>query len=326
MNTPGIPNLLDVIDMSSIHVHAPTKVVMLCGGKYDVKDNIDGKKIPPKSLRDAFYRVSISDPFRNYAIVIPDEIRFNPPTGPYDELLEFESDFAQLCELVILFSESEGSFTELGAFSMVSDIAPKLLVLIDDKNYSDSSFIKLGPVFTLRKHYGNKSVFVIRRKDIEIESIRNIKDINLEKFKRIIGDPFRQRAEQISQPSTFNVQRRGHIAKLIAGLIHHYGALTQVEIILALERLGIAPGEEQIAQLIFCLTEVGWIVAETIGFESYFAYATSNAPFSFSLKKDGTDNVPSRRAWRLQIRDYWRQHEAERFEAISSGMGRTVGA
>lgn len=324
MNTPGIPNLLDVIEPTSIHVYAPTKVVMLCGGGYNIKDNVDGKKVPPKSLRDAFYRAAVSDPFRAYTILMPDEIKFHPPLGPYDELLEFESDFAQLCELVILFTESEGSFAELGAFAMVPDIAPKLLVFIDDKNYADSSFIKLGPVFTLKKHHGTKSVFVVRRKDIEIESIRNVRDVNIEKFKRVLSPPFTQRAEQITQPTTLNPERRGHIAKLIAGLIHHFGALTSVEIAASLGALGVSITKDKVDQLTFCLTEVGWIAKEEIGFESYYAYATAKAPFNFHLKPNV--DVPSGRIWRAQIRDYWRENQADRFEAISSGMGRTVDA
>lgn len=305
-----------------MRVHAPTKVVLLCGGQYFVNDNDNGVKRKAASMRDAFYRLSPFEPFSKYRIVIPDDISFAPPAGPYEQLLHFERDLAQLCDLVLLFTESPGSFAELGAFAMVPEIAPRLLVLIDGKNYSDSSFIKLGPVRSLQLDHGKNSVFVIPLDQLGIPSIRDIGDANISEFKNLIEQPFKTRANEVSTPTTFNPTIPGHMAKLIAGVIHHYGALTADEIMAGLARLGLAIDAPLVEQLLFCLNEVGWVFSETRGFETYHAASTDNSPLSFSVKTGAAN--PSRSLWRAELREYWRTNDTQRFRAISRGAAETL--
>lgn len=322
MNTGTVPNLFDLIDPGAMRVHAPTKVVLLCGGKYFVSDNDNGVKRKAASMRDAFYRLSPFEPFSKYRIVIPDDISFAPPTGPYEQLLHFERDLAQLCELVLLFTESPGSFAELGAFAMVPEIAPRLLVLIDGKNYADSSFIKLGPVRSLQVAHGKNSVFVIPLDQLGIPSIRDIGDADIGEFKGIIEQPFKMRADEVPTPTKFNPAVPGHMAKLIAGLIHHYGALTSDEIVAGALQLELVIDVPSVEKLLFCLNEVGWVFSETRGFETYHAASTDNSPLSFSVKAGAAN--PSRSSWRAELREYWRSNDPQRFRAISRGAAETL--
>jgi len=303
-------------------VHAPTKVVMLCGGEYHIADNVKGKKRPATSFRDAFYRAASQSPFSKYRIVVPDDIVFGAPTGPYDQLLHFERDLAQLCEVVILFTESPGSFAELGAFSMVSEIAQRLLVFIDSKNYGDRSFIKLGPIVSLQLGQGRHSVFVLPLDEMKIQSVRHVADLDIDTFRTVIEVPFSARVQEVPTPSTFNPDFQGHMAKLVAGLVHHFGALTAEELVEGLSLLGLTRSLGEVKQLLFCLSIVGWVIEDPRGFETYYAASTDNAPFSFKVK-EGSPN-PMRRNWRYEIRDYWRQNDPQRFAAIASAAAESL--
>jgi hypothetical protein len=159
----NIPDLLDLIDPTTIKVHAPTLVVFVCGGLIEKIDK------PPKSLRDAFVRIADKSPLAKYRIVLAEEIEAFFPKGVYQELLRFESDIAQIAELLLLFSESAGSLAELGAFSTDEEVAPRMMVVIDDANYKSDSFIKLGPLYSLTLHHGDAAVCVIALKDIDLD-------------------------------------------------------------------------------------------------------------------------------------------------------------
>lgn len=60
--------------------------------------------------------------------------------------LEMEQQFARLADVVVVVVESPGTFAELGAFSLVSELRKKLLLLLEKKYQSDPSFINTGPV------------------------------------------------------------------------------------------------------------------------------------------------------------------------------------
>lgn len=60
--------------------------------------------------------------------------------------LEMEEQLARLADLVLVIVESEGTFTELGAFAAVEELRKKLLPVIDRKYESEPSFINTGPV------------------------------------------------------------------------------------------------------------------------------------------------------------------------------------
>jgi hypothetical protein len=91
----NIPDIPDYADLDSLRVHAPTLVVFICGGAMDVK------AATPPSLRDAFMRVIYKSPLANYNCVLAEDPDIFSPRGEYIELLEFETDVAQLSELLV---------------------------------------------------------------------------------------------------------------------------------------------------------------------------------------------------------------------------------
>lgn len=60
--------------------------------------------------------------------------------------LEMEEYLARLADMLIILVESAGTFTELGAFSVVELLRQKLLPILDVAYRNDKSFIATGPV------------------------------------------------------------------------------------------------------------------------------------------------------------------------------------
>jgi hypothetical protein len=128
------------LDADKIHVQAPTSVIFLCGGPISsVVEPI------PLSLRDAFLKILENPVLKGRDLIQAEDITpqisfFNK----YENILDFETDLAQIVELIILFCESEGSLAELGAFAMINEIALRLFWLYERS--TGTSFHSLGLV------------------------------------------------------------------------------------------------------------------------------------------------------------------------------------
>jgi hypothetical protein len=146
-----IADFSENLDVENIRVQAPTQVIFLCGGQ---TSDISVKK--PLSLRDGFLKIFPNPVTKDRIVVMAEDVNlFYLSRSDYKDLLSFETDLAQICELILLFCESEGSLAELGAFSMVDEIAQRLMVVIRDKYYQAESFIKLGPLLSLENRHGS---------------------------------------------------------------------------------------------------------------------------------------------------------------------------
>mgnify|MGYP003657507172 CR=1 FL=1 len=132
----GLTDLPDGIDAATLRVYAPTQVIFLCGGPTQPADGASR----PESLRDAFQRIRHRKEINKYRIRLAEEVIPFFPNADYRDLLNFESDIAQICELIMLFSESYGSLCELGAFAMDPEISRKMLTIISRHNYDQRSF------------------------------------------------------------------------------------------------------------------------------------------------------------------------------------------
>lgn len=69
------------------------------------------------------------------------------------DLLEYENFLADNADVICIICESMGSAVELGAFVQNENIKKKLVVVINQKYSRDKSFIMMGPVKHLKKHY-----------------------------------------------------------------------------------------------------------------------------------------------------------------------------
>jgi hypothetical protein len=260
------------LDAEKIHVQVPTQVIFLCGGPVS---SLSEKT--PLSLRDAFYKIFDNPVLRKRELILAEEITARLAVfDKYKNILEFETDLAQIVELIILFCESEGSLAELGAFAVIDEIAQRLFVIVREKHWEELSFIKLGPLRLIEDEHGRDSIYVIDDDDVGIRG-SSASAVNPETLKDRLLSPLTVRLEKPREPTTFDASRSGHLIKLVVGLIQEYGALQIVEISALLKNLAVPSiTEQRIQRYLFCAENVGWLRRVSKGSVDYFvAVATT---------------------------------------------------
>lgn len=311
--------LVEDLDVTTLHVQAPTEIVFVCGGPFTPSSEVPDTA--PKSMRDAFLRVADHPALGARTIVLAENFtKLAVFSARYKDILEFETDLAQITELIILFCESPGSFAELGSFASIEEIAKRLLVILRDCFVNANSFITLGPVTNLRNNHQH-SVFIVEDDVVGIVNDSHAA-IDLNALMAAMDQPLRLRLEKTKDPTTFDAARAGHIIKLVVGLIQEYGALKAAEIEDVLKRLGVLVSTERLSAFLLCAITVGWVTSEQKGFDEFFVALTGDDAVNFTLP--ATAKVKNRQRRRLLIRDHWEKTDPARFRAISKNAGALV--
>ncbi|MGZ2379040.1 retron St85 family effector protein [Rhizobium brockwellii] len=299
--------------MSTVRVHSPSPLLFLCGGP------IDTAAPKPPSLREAFTRVLHEKPFKKYTMLLAEQLNAFFPKGNYQDILTFEAHIAQISELIVLFSESFGSAAELGAFSMVPDIAHRLLVVIDDAHYNANSFISLGPIRALENKF-ESSVCVLHRRDIGIQNIRNVEDVKIDVLSAQMQAAIEARELTSKEHTTFDATRPGHVIKFMVGLIQNYGALTIDEIEAHLYSVGLATSVDILKNYLLCAEFANWIMQDKRGIKTYFSALDRKKALQFESRKD-RDKLDKIR-WHAAVMEHWKTTDATRFSSIQAAMAR----
>lgn len=237
----------------------------------------------------------------------------------YDDLLAFEIDFAQICGLVLLFSESEGSIAELGSFSMIDEIASRLLVVVRDYYLKEDSFIKLGPIQQLRNNYREQSVFTLNDDDINVAK-KTVHTVSLRILSDRLAPAIDLRFNAVRQRTQFDRKLVGHLIKMMVGFVQEFGALTAKELRILLSEFDIRISEKRIDRLLLCAEAALWVVRERRGFETYFIALPADRDGLILRFVKGAD-LFNRARRRQVIRDYWEEQDGLRHKAILKHAG-----
>lgn len=123
------------------------KFVFLCGKAYKKDSDRKSYYSTNRGLIDYFLCAKSSNIF----IVLSEELWEESFDSKID-LLTFEEFLAEVSDCIILFVESPGTFSELGAFAYADQLfGEKLIVIVDKKYENDKSFIITGPVAKAKK-------------------------------------------------------------------------------------------------------------------------------------------------------------------------------
>lgn len=314
---------VEEIDAERIHVKEPFDVVLLCGGKYgDIGDPV------PKSLRDAFLKALPPKPLRDRELIQAEDITKQYDFHKsYDDILIFETDLAQIVELIIIFCESAGSLAELGAFSMIDEIMKRLFVVIKEEHWNEPSFVKLGPLRRIEREVGREAIHVIADHDVGLEG-KSAAKVDKKKLVEMLEGPLERRVNTVREPTTFDPHRAGHVIKLIVGLVQEYGALTLREISWLLKVLGAEKSDDQIRGYLRCAAAVDWLTTVSKGTNDYYVQTASSIAKGVDAAtlpvKEGTKDTSKMRR-RAVIREHWKEKDKLRFAAIqqaAKGMQR----
>jgi len=272
-------------------------------------------------LRDAFLKI-LSNPILNGRELIQAE-DITSDLGffrKYSNLLDFETDLAEIVELIILFCESEGSLAELGAFAKIHEIALRLFVIVREKHWNENSFIKLGPLKYIEEKYGRDYIYVVDESAIGMNG-KSVASVKIEVLKDLLLDPLTTRLAKPREPSTFDEERSGHKIKLVVGLVQEYGALKLDELMSLLRTLNVmSVTDDALARYILCAEAVGWLRTVSKGSGDYIVATTTKVDAAtIYMKSTAREKNKARR--RLLIRDHWKNTDSQRFSAISHVVG-----
>ncbi len=308
----NISKFLEIVDVDNIHVYTPTKNIFVCGGKIDVKSET------PKSFREAFMRLYGDGKFPSYIAILAEELNPFFPKGKYQDLLNLEEHIAQISELILLFSESYGSVAELGSFSVNDEIRQRLLVALDEENYNDNSFIRLGPIKVLENLYGDCAVCVLSKQYLEFASIDDLSKLDTNKFEHTIRSSIENRVKKVPKEKSFDSNIPGHLIKLVTGFTQIFGALRFDEINSLLIGFQVELPEDDLHNYLLCSEFYKWTKKQKRGNKTYYIAITQRKAIGYTINKDKYSK--GKIAYESEIRDYWKNSEQDRFSLISEAM------
>lgn len=192
-------------------------------------------------------------------VVTPESYTSWQGQGEYKNLLDFEKDLGHLTASVVIFLEGPGSFAELGAFSQISSLAPKLLVVIASEHHQNKSFISLGPIRELYAH-DNDSIFEIPSKETE----------DLEQDIDLVVERLEQRNNRPTSPEKLNLTSTKHHVLTALDLIDLFACLTNEEIRQGLNGLRIEVDLKRVNQLLFLFSELQLVKSLHFGGQIFY--------------------------------------------------------
>jgi hypothetical protein len=141
--------------LKKIAADRPLKV-FLCGPGYDsdryhFRDNIR------KFLKG----------FPNIEIVLGEDLDPKRHSLKRSDLQTFETAFAHTVDFTVLLLESPGAIAELGTFSMIPNIRPRLFVMVPSRFYASKSYIARGPLSVIAKEHVNNIIYFEETKQSE---------------------------------------------------------------------------------------------------------------------------------------------------------------
>jgi hypothetical protein len=302
-------NFFECIDAAKIQITRPRKFIFLCGG---------ATAPPPAvaiSAREQFLR-SLPDrkKFEAHDIRLAEEVDAFYADSPYQDLIAFELDIAQVSDLIVLFSEGFGSLAELGAFSQIPPIAERLMVIIQALHYRKRSFIRDGPILKLEKeHKGSVEVFdwhgVASGSNpyLDVASfVRHLPDITQAICVRLTALPNWQ---------TLDTDNFGHRIMVTAIVSDVFGAATFEDFKDAFKALGMATSDVDIRRMLFIASAVGWFHKEKRGHSFFYIPAFSNQPYQLAYKATAEHKDILR--WKSDIRRFWQANDRQRSYLIA---------
>lgn len=302
---------IENLEADGTHVYSPNPFILLCGG-----ERTDINVVKPKSLRDAFLKSDFYATIKNGEVRQIEDIReYFDKDAPYKELVSFERNIAQLSDLVLLFSESPGSFVELGVFSSYRDIADKSLVVIQQKFLGKDSFIAKGPIAYLTS-ISKRSVFSLTNASIGLRG-NEFSTVKPDKLLSLLAGPVEQRLEESRESKTLRRASFSHRCRLYIAFLREFQVLTDDELIKLFAAFEIKITPSVLDRISFCCKCVDWSKTAQLGFDRiHFAKELPKEAAKFVLKGSFSDRVKRR----LQIREYWLKNHPDRLEARSEAL------
>ena len=240
--------------------------IWLFGGKGRFTTNTAALDLPLESMRDSFWRMAFTPIPRPNKVWLDDIDMPEQHEGwwafsGYDDLLMFERDACYLARAVILFPESPGSFTELGALSVDESIVKRLIVVVQSKHLQDEnreSFLNLGPLTKAETHGLRCVIGGASYPSLTAEDFDTILEFVDQKLPRVPGT------------EKLHIENPTHKLLLIADLVDLLLICKPAELLSALKHFELSMTQEELERATKLLQFFKLIRIEHRGYEHYF--------------------------------------------------------
>ncbi|WP_367848758.1 retron St85 family effector protein [Rhodoferax sp. WC2427] len=237
------PVFLSNLDLSSLRIElSSTPIVLLCGGKVEIKAHVNAPPPPIKSLRHA-----ITNAYPAFEVFRPEEIQNWSSDGIFTDLMSFEAELASVCGLVVIILESAGALVELGAFSQLPELSRKLIAIHSSEFTNQTSFVNHG----ILRFISDKNPSSVKSYPW---SIGNESTISQEITNDLILD-IQQELNEAPKSQVFKIMDNSHIMVLVCELLRYFTALKETEILEYLKILGADITKESLKRKLFLLKE-----------------------------------------------------------------------
>ena len=282
------------IKVSTCRVRNTPNLIFLCGGPPQ------SPKSPQKyrSVRDYFIRfVKANKPKIAPRLRLAENIGRWMDHERFTDLLEVESYLADLAEIIILFVESPGSIAELGAFSALLTVQPKVLAVVNTK-HDGPSFITDGPVRHLREHGSAVYKYLWNPAASHLNDPSNL-DVFRDLSEELCGVLQRREDDQVKEP-TLDLRSHGHAMLMVADLIDIVFAATMTDIQECLRALGRDVDKSTLQKYLFLLEDLKIIREEYLN--GSFYVTGGGGPYIAYDYKSGAQ-VKNRESNKILIRE-----------------------
>lgn len=329
-------DILLCIKLSETRLTYPLGYVFLCGGQFStvtVEKDEDGneREVPFLSFRDAINRrcLEVSPDFAR-DLWNAEEFYDWLHHSNVENLIDFELDFADLSSLIILVLEGPGAYAELGSFTALQRISPKLVVIVNQQALPQNSFVELGPLRLIQKRYPNhllklnwNTKFYVENGGRTVSSKLDDSEETKQVYRNLAKDcieaidiEFKNSGPKLTR---FDKTNNGHIALLLSELTYFFHALKLTEITTYLEYLGVKLDRKKAKEIIYLLRKLNIIdVLEYMSDTFYIPGSEYVERFKFRYEEDADSILPTKNhvILRHAVLEHYKKNDNFRFNAL----------
>lgn len=306
-----VDRLSAAIDTQQITVRQFDGFVFLCGGAIESSDAAIAS-----ARHYALCRMDDQGKIAGHKVVIAERMTSLLQGDDFHDLLEFEEHIAALCACVLIFVESPGSIAELGSFSVMKHLAPRLLVVCEQRFESDAapSFIFLGPIASLRRRRSESvQVFPITA---DVGGVMRVSDELLSDCWGYIEEAMLGVLRRPIPEAQLVKSELPHQMVLVAEIIGLTVAVKSGEIEQILGALGVELKGKPLRRILRILEQFDLVVSRTYGNDRFYHSSHGRSLVSFKPSAASGLQVFDPVRFRARLIEYFESEDQRRSKAI----------
>jgi len=306
------------IDVEQITVRQFDGFVFLCGGAIESSDATIAS-----ARHYALGRTDGQGKIAGHKVVIAERMTSLLQGDDFHDLLEFEEHIAALCACVLIFVESPGSIAELGSFSVMKHLAPRLLVVCEQRFESNvaPSFIFLGPIASLKRRSSESvQIFPITA---NVDGVMRASDELLNDCWEYIEEAMLGVMKRAIPEARLVKTELPHQMVLVAEVIALTVAVKFGEIEQILEALGAGIKGKPLRRILRILEQFDLVISRTYGNDRFYHSSHGRSLVTFKPSVASGLQVFDPVRFKMRLIEYFESEDQRRAKAIRAFLRMT---